>query len=423
MIHNFKKSVEQLEKAKKVIPLGTQTFSKCYTQFSVGASPLFIERAKGSHAWDVDGNEYIDWPFGLCSIVLGHSMDEINDEVKVQMDKGSLFSLPNSLEAEVSEMLCELIPCAEMVRFGKNGSDATAGAVRAARAITGKDMVACCGYHGWQDWYIGTTVRNLGVPESTKEITKTFKYNDLESLRSLLEGNPGKFAAIIMEPIGVEYPQPGFLEGVRKLANEHSALLIFDEIITGFRMNLGGAQKEFNVIPDLACFGKAMANGYPISAVVGPKKFMKIFEEIFFSFTFGGELLSLAATKAVINFMKKNNVIENLKVKGQKLMDGVNSLIKKHQLEKSLFIKGYPARNVLIFKDEDGNEDLLAKTFFVEQCAIRGILFGSAHNMSYSITEDDILKTLNAYDEIMKLIKKGSLTINGTMLLPVFRKA
>ena len=191
-----------MEKAKKVIPLGTQTFSKCYTQFSVGASPLFIERAKGSHALDVDGNEYIDWPFGLCSIVLGHSMDEINDEVKVQMDKGSLFSLPNSLEAEVSEMLCELIPCAEMVRFGKNGSDATAGAVRAARAITGKDMVACCGYHGWQDWYIGTTVRNLGVPESTKEITKTFKYNDLESLRSLLEGNPGKFAAIIMEPIG-----------------------------------------------------------------------------------------------------------------------------------------------------------------------------------------------------------------------------
>lgn len=421
MITNFKKSVEQLERAKKVIPLGTQTFSKCYTQFSVGASPLFLDRGKGSHVWDIDGNEYIDWPFGLCAIVLGHAMDEINDEVKKQMDKGALFTLPSELEAEVSEMLCELIPCAEMVRFGKNGSDATAGAVRAARAITGRDLIACCGYHGWQDWYIGSTLRNLGVPGATRELTKSFKYNDLESLRTLLEENPGKYAAIVMEPMGAEYPQPGFLEGVRELATKHGALLVFDEIITGFRINIGGAQKEFGVIPDLACFGKSMANGFPISCVVGPKKYMQVFEEIFFSFTFGGELLSLAASKAVINFMKKNNVIENLKTKGQKLFDGVNELIKKHGFENRVIIKGYPARTILLFKDENGVEDLVAKTFFLEQCVARGVLFASAHNMSYATTEEDIEKTLSVYDEVMGLMK-GKMEIKGTLLQAVFRK-
>lgn len=422
MITNFQKSVEQLERAQKVIPLGTQTFSKCYTQFSVGASPLFIEKGKGSHVWDIDGNEYIDWPFGLCAIVLGHSIDEINEAVKTQIDEGILFTLPSKMEAEISEMLCDLIPCAEMVRFGKNGSDATAGAIRAARALTGKDMVAVCGYHGWQDWYIGSTLRNLGVPGATKELTQTFKYNDLESLKTLLEASPGKFAAIIMEPIGVEYPNPGFLEGVRKLADEHGALLIFDEIITGFRINIGGAQKEFGVTPDLACFGKSMANGYPISCVVGPKKYMHIFEEIFFSFTFGGELVSLAASKAVIHFMKEKNVMESLRKKGEVLMNGIKELITKHNFENRIFVKGYPARSILIFKDENGNEDLLTKTFFLEQCVSRGILFASAHNMSYSTTEEDIQKTLQAYDEIMALIKLGNIEIKGTLLQAVFRK-
>ena len=289
-----------LERARKVIPTCAQTFSKAPTQYVQGTAPVFLQRGKGCRVWDVDGNEYIDYVQGLLPNILGYAHDEVNQAATAQLAEGHSFTLPHPVEVELAERLVRLIPCAEMVRFGKNGSDATSGAVRAARAFTGRDHVACCGYHGWQDWYIGSTTRHAGVPNAVRALTHPFSYNDLSSLEKLLKEFPNQFAAVIMEPTNFVEPAPGFLESVRELAHKHGALLIFDEICSGFHLGLGGAQKLYGVTPDLACFGKAMGNGFPISCVVGRADVMRLFDEIFFSFTFAGEVASMAAAMKVL---------------------------------------------------------------------------------------------------------------------------
>ena len=284
----LKRSHDLKAKAKRLIPSCTQTFSKGPTQFVQGAAPVFIARGQGSHVWDVDGNEYIDYPMALGPVILGHNYPAVTKAVSKQLQEGTIFSLPHPLEIEVAEILVEIIPSAEMVRFGKNGSDATSGAVRLARAYTGRDLIACCGYHGWHDWYIGATSRNRGVPEAVRRLTIPFEYNNIEDLRRIFEDHPGNVAAVIMEPVGITEPKNEFLPQVRELTQREGALLIFDEVVTGFRIALGGAQEYFGVAPDLTCLGKAMANGYPLSAVVGRREIMELFDEIFFSFTFGG---------------------------------------------------------------------------------------------------------------------------------------
>ncbi len=251
----YEKSEAYLEIAEQVIPLGSQTFSKSRTQYPYGVSPYFIEQGEGSKVWDIDGNQYIDFINSLAAITLGYKDPDIDNAVKKQLENGITFSLPHRLEAEVAQMIIDMVPCAEMVRFGKNGSDATAGAIRLARAYTGKEHVLVCGYHGWQDWYIGSTVRDLGVPDSTKALTHIFEYNNLKSLEDCFEKYHSKVAAVIMEPMNVIFPKDGFLEGVKKLTNENNALLIFDEVITGFRFSNGGAQEYFGVTPDLCTFG------------------------------------------------------------------------------------------------------------------------------------------------------------------------
>ncbi len=243
-----------LERALKAIPLGSQTFSKSKTAYPEGVSPHFMKRGEGSHVWDVDGNEYIDFVNGLASITLGYNDPDVTDAVKAQLEEGTIFSLPHEIEIKVTEKIIEMVPCAEMVRFGKNGSDATAGAIRLARANTKRDHVAVCGYHGWQDWYIGSTSRNLGVPSSVRDLTHSFTYNDLDSLEQLFEKCPDQIAAVIIEPMNSTAPNNGFLEGVTVLAQKNGAILIFDETITGFRYANGGAQEYFGVIPDLAVF-------------------------------------------------------------------------------------------------------------------------------------------------------------------------
>ena len=229
-----------LERACRSIPLGSQTFSKSKAQYPYGGSPFFMVRAQGSRTWDPDGNEYIDFINGLCAVTLGYSDPDVDAAVRAQLEEGVIFSLPHPIEMQVAERIIEMVPCAEMVRFGKNGSDATAGAVRLARAFTGRDRIAVCGYHGWQDWYIGSTLRNRGVPQAIRELTHTFVYNDIDSLNMLLQSHKGEFAAVVMEPMNVSYPAIGFLESVKELAHEHGALLVFDETITGFRYANGG---------------------------------------------------------------------------------------------------------------------------------------------------------------------------------------
>jgi glutamate-1-semialdehyde 2,1-aminomutase/spore coat polysaccharide biosynthesis protein SpsF len=345
------------------------------------------------------------------------------------MRDGVVFSLPHPLEYEVSEKLVELIPSAEMVRFAKNGSDATAGAVRAARAFTGRDIIACCGYHGWQDWFIGSTTRNAGVPRSTRQLTLPFEYNQMESLERIFDDHPGQVAAIIMEPVGIVEPQGNFLQKVRALASREGAVLIFDEVITGFRYAIGGAQELYGVTPDLSCCGKAMGNGFPISAVVGRRDIMEIFDEIFFSFTFGGETLSLAAAKATIIEMQQHNVIGHLWSTGQRLRDGFNVLAKEFEVADRIACIGLGPRTSTSFTDGDGLPSLELKSLFQQENLKRGVLFSGAHNLCYSHSDADIERTLHVYRTAMEIcavaLKEGDIIgrLEGPTIQPVFRHA
>jgi glutamate-1-semialdehyde 2,1-aminomutase len=396
--------MQYLARAEQVIPLGSQTFSKSRTQYPYGASPYFIQRAQGSRCWDVDGNEYIDFVSSLCSVTLGYNDPDVTAAVQEQLQSGVIFSLPHPIEAEVAELICELVPCAEMVRFGKNGSDATAGAVRLARAFTERDRVAVCGYHGWQDWYIGSTARKRGVPKATQELTHTFAYNDLASLRTLLSSHPGQFAAVVLEPMNVADPAPGFLEGAKQLAHEHGALLVFDETITGFRFANGGAQALFGVTPDLATFGKGLANGYPVSAIAGRRDVMKLMEEVFFSFTFGGEALSLAAAKATLTKLQRLPVVDTIAARGKTLMAGARRLIEQAGLNEVFSISGHPTWTFFNIRDTAQASAFDIKTLLMQELFQQGILTIGTHNLSYAHSEADISSLLSAYEAAFEVI-------------------
>lgn len=416
-------------KAERLIPGCSQTFSKGPSQFVQGVAPVFLARGQGSHVWDVDGNEYIDFPMGLGPVVLGHSHPAVTQAVARQMLDGSAFSLPHPLEVEVAELLVDLIPCAEMVRFGKNGSDVTSAAVRVARAYTGRDLVACCGYHGWQDWYVGTTTRRLGVPKVVQDLTITFEYNEIESLTRLFNAYPDQIAAVILEPIGVQNPLPGFLEQVKEVARRYGALLVFDEVVTGFRVALGGAQEYFGVTPDLACFGKAMANGFPLSAIVGRREVMKLFDEVFFSFTFGGEAVSLAAAKATIAEMREQDVIGHLWDQGQRLKNGYRVLAREFGLARFTECQGLAPHTVAVFRDDYGRESLPMKSLFMQECLKRGVLFSGVQNICFSHSAADIDQTLRVYRAAMETLgdalRSGKVDewLEGPPVQPVFRKA
>lgn len=424
----FKNSIDLFHKAISAIPSATQTFSKGPQQYPFGVAPIFLEKGKGSHVWDVDGNEFIDYPMALGAIILGHSYPAVNEAIIKQLEKGIVYTLPHPLETELSELLIDIIPCAEMVRFGKNGSDATSGAVRAARAYTGKDKIACCGYHGWQDWYIATTTRSKGVPRGVGELTLTFKYNNIDSLQKVFDENKDEIAAVIMEPAGIVEPKDDFLQQVKEITHKNGAVFIFDEIVTGFRFSLGGAQEYYNVIPDMACFGKAMANGMPISAVVGRRDIMEIFDEVFFSFTFSGECISLATALATINEIKKKDVIKKIWNLGKRLKDGYNSMVKDLRLDHITRCAGLPPHTVITF-DKSGNiEPILLKTLFQQEAIKRGILSIGVHNICYMHSDKDIEKTLHVYYETLCILKEaltnGSISkyIKGKIVQPVFRE-
>ncbi len=426
-MRQFTKSEQFLTRAEKVIPLGSQTFSKSRTQYPMGVSPFFIQRAKGSRAWDIDGNEYIDFVSSLASITLGYQDPDVTEAVRRQLEDGVIFSLPHPIETEVAELICEMVPCAERVRFGKNGSDATSGAIRAARAFTGRDRVAVCGYHGWQDWYIGSTARHRGVPQATRDLTHSFPYNDLHALAKLLEQHPREFAAVILEPMNVTDPQPGYLQGVLEMAHRHGALLVFDETITGFRYANGGAQELFGVTPDLATFGKGLANGYPVSAVVGRADVMKLMEEVFFSFTFGGEALSLAAAKATLTKLKEQPVVRTIAERGSAIMRGTQAVIEDHKLGDVFSVSGHPSWSFLIFKDGRGATSFEIKTLWMQELLERGILSVGTHNLSYAHSDTDVTRLLNVYAEVLPFIGRtlnaGSLrgALRCEPLVPLFK--
>lgn len=424
---SLKKSLAWRKRAERLIPTGTQTFSKTASQYVQGVAPVFLERGKGCRVWDIDGNEYIDFVSALLPVVLGYNDPAVTRAVEKQLKKGVSLSLPTTLEAELSEAICQMVPSAEMVRFGKNGSDATSGAVRAARAYTGREVVACCGYHGWQDWYIGTTTRNRGVPMAVRELTVPFIYNDLKSLEKIFAQHPGKVACVIMEPMSVVEPAPGFLEGVRDLAHKNGAVFVFDEVITGFRFAPGGAQEYFGVTPDMSCFGKAMANGFPLSAVVGKREIMKVFEDVFYSFTFGGEALSLAAGLATLNEIKTKPVLRFIWAQGKKLQDGIRVFARELGLADLVDCVGKPCWTVMTFKNRKGETWPALKSLFQQEVIKRGILFANGNNVSFSHSDADVERALLVYRDAMKILKKAvdenrvEKLLEGPPIQPVFK--
>lgn len=423
----YSKSEAWLQRAEQVIPLGSQTFSKSRTQYPVGISPLFAKRAKGASIQDIDGNWYVDLVNSLAAITIGYGDRDISRAVKKQLSKGVIYSLPGTLEAEVASLLIELVPSAELVRFGKNGTDATSAAVRLARANTGRDLLAVCGYHGWQDWYIGSTTRDKGVPAATKMLTKSFIFNDIESLFKLILKFPQQFAAVVMEPMNARFPEKNFLQDVRKLCDENGIILIFDETITGFRFASGGAQELFNVIPDLSTFGKGIANGFPLSAVVGKRQIMKEMEEIFFSGTFGGELLSLAAAKVVLEKHKKTDITRILAEKGESLRNKVESIILENNLQEVLSLSGHPSWVFLNWSPTDQYSVNEIKTFFMQEMFKRGVLILNAHNISVAFGRKELQVVLKAYSETLQNLSNAikSRTLREKLLVeplvPLFK--
>jgi glutamate-1-semialdehyde 2,1-aminomutase len=406
MSDRYRASEELLERALRIIPLGSQTFSKSLTQFPRGASPFFLLRGQGSRVWDVDGNEYIDFASSLAAVTLGYNDADVTAAVARQLGDGVIFTLPHPLEVHVAEKIVEMVPCAEQVRFGKNGSDATAGAVRLARAYTGRERVAVCGYHGWQDWYIGSTARSRGVPASVRALTHPFEYNRPDTLEQALAAHPGEFAAVILEPMNSVYPAPGFLESVRELAHRHGALVVFDETITGFRFANGGAQELFGVIPDLATFGKGMANGYPVSAVVGRREVMQLMEDIFFSFTFGGEALSLAAAHATLAKLQREPVVRTLAERGAYLMSRLAPMVQSSGAGRFMQLSGHPAWSFLVFRDTEHSTLWELKTLFLQETLARGVITLGTHNLSFAHTQADVDRLLQVYAEVLPLMAR-----------------
>jgi glutamate-1-semialdehyde 2,1-aminomutase len=401
----YARSNEMLKRAEKVIPLGSQTFSKSRIQYPQGQAPLFLTHGRGGRVWDVDGNEYVDLVNGLLPVVLGYCDPDVDGAIRAQLDKGITFSLATELEIELAELLVEIIPSAEMVRFGKNGSDATSACVRIARAATGRDRIAAGGYHGWQDWYIGATTRHKGVPGAVRALTHKFPFLDIAALDALLNRHKGEFAAVILETVGATEPTTAQLAAIRDLTHRHGALLIFDEIITGFRVALGGAQARYGVTPDLSAFGKSMGNGMPISAVVGRADLMREMEHIFFSSTFGGEALSLAAALATVKKLRDRNVIDDLWKKGAALADELRQRIARHELSHLIAVQGVPSWTLLSFRDgANGSSKEAVKTLLMIELLRGGVLSAGSHNICYAHDAGDMKHVLDAYEHALATV-------------------
>jgi len=412
------------ERAKGLIPAFTQTLAKGPGQYIDGIAPKYLLKGKGSHVWDVDGNEYIDFNMGIGPLSLGYAYEKVDNAIIEQLKKGITFSMMHPLEVEVAELLRQIIPNAESIRYSKTGCDVTSAAVRLARAYTGKKKILCCGYHGWHDWYISVTDRNKGIPYEIQNNTYTFNYNDIDSV---IESIDEDTAGIILEPVVFEEPKDNFLHKIDKICKENKIVLIFDEMWTGFRLALGGAQEYFGIVPDLACYSKAIANGMPISVITGKKEIMNLLEKaVFFFTTFGGEALSLAAAKATIEEIKDKNVPQYLQKLGNYLKENLNNLFNNLNLN---FISciGYPYRTMITFNHPELN-NLELKSLLQQELFKRGILWSGYHTLSFSHTKDDIEYTIKAYEDSIPVIieaisnKDIKKYLKGKPIEPVFRK-
>ena len=393
-------------KANRLIPSQTQTFSRAATTFVEGVYPVYVKSANGSHFIDVDGNKFLDYLMGLGPITLGYNYEKVNSAITNQLKNGILFSLPHKIEIDLSELLCKTIPNIDMVKFEKSGSNAVTGAVRAARAITQKNKIAYCGSGGvWHDWYAASISRNDGVPDFNKKLIKIFDYNDSDGLEQIFENNKNEISSIVFEPSVYKIPKNNFLKKIRKIADKNNAVLILDEVVTGFRFDLGGGQKFFDIKGDLVCFGKGMGNGLPISAITGKSEFMKIFEKLWVSTTNGSETLSLAGTYATITEMKEKKTIQKCWKIGKKLFDGWNEIADSFNISSKMI--GYPIRMTLHCLDSHGHESIELKALILQEMVKQGIFMSPGPSfISYSHSVSDIDSTLKAFSNVCQFIQK-----------------
>lgn len=413
------------ERAQPIMTPVTQTLAKGPGQYINGIAPKYLKRGKGARVWDVDGNEYLDYNMAIGPLSLGYGYPRVDEAIIEQLKDGITFSLMHELEVTLAELIHKVIPNAESIRISKTGADVTSAAVRVARAYTGRNKVLCCGYHGWHDWYIAVTSRNSGIPAAVKDLSATFDYNDINSVREALDADT---ACVILEPFVFEAQKNNFLQELKDLCAANGTLLIFDEMWTGFRIAVGGAQEYFGVTPDLACYSKAFANGMPISLLTGRRDVMSLFQdEVFFFTTFGGEALSLAAAVATIQEMIEKNVPAYLAEKGKKLKDGYNALASELGIAGYTRCTGYDCRSMVSFDATAGNP-LELKSYVQQEMIKRGILWGGFHNMSFSHTDEDVAYTLKAYREVLGLLKEAvdakdvAARLKGKPVEAVFRK-
>jgi glutamate-1-semialdehyde-2,1-aminomutase len=407
----FNLSNELYEEAGKIIPGGV-TNARHPTKFYPGHYPIFMNRGKKCHVWDVDGNEYIDWILSFGPIILGHAHPRVEKAVRKVLKKGFCFTMVHPVQNILAKELIRIIPCAEMVKFLVGGSDVTSAAIRIARIYTGRDKIIRWGYHGWHDWCYGGagTDRDFqGVPVGAIRDILTFRYNDLDSLEDVFKKNRGEVAGVIMQPYEatMERPKEGFLEGVKNITRENGAVLIFDEIRTGFRMALGGGQEHFGVIPDMAAVSKAIANGYPVSAVVGRREVMEKASETRLSSTFLVNSFPMFAALETIHELEEKGGIDYMWSLGKRLMSGLEDIVKEEGVDAE--VKGAPPIPYLSFTDkEDGKREALKKRFYIE-AARRGVLFHPNHCwfLSMGHTPGDVEKTLEVSRDSLKKSKIG----------------
>jgi glutamate-1-semialdehyde aminotransferase len=363
---------------------------------------------------------------GIGPLVLGYRHPSVDEAIRAQLDEGITFSLPHVLEVEVAERIQDLVPNAERVRFGKTGAEVTSAAVRLARAFTGRSGVVCCGYHGWHDWYIGVTDRDRGVPEGVRRLTSTFEYDDLASLDEALDSD---VACVILEPVVFQEPRPGFLEAVRDRCRARGALLVFDEMWTGFRLALGGAQEVYGVSPDLATFSKAVANGMPLSVLTGRADVMELLErEVFFFSTFGGEALSLAAARATLDVLEAERIPERLAERGARIREGYEQLAAAHGLSSVTRCAGPAARTLVSFEATRGFSALELKSLVQQELLRRRVLWTGTNTLSAAHGEAEAAHLLNAYDAALGVLAdaldSGNVRtwLRGEPVEPVFRR-
>ena len=421
----LEQSASLLSRARRLIPAFTQTLSKNPTQWVQGVAPAYIARASGAHVWDVDGNRSVDLPMALGPIILGPAHPAVNEAIARQLADGITFTLPHPIEVEVAERVVSLVPGAERVRFGKTGSDVTSAAVRLARACTGRDQVIACGYHGWHDWYIGSTSRADGVPAPVQSLIGTFEFNDLRSLDEALAERGDETAAVILEPCGADEPDSGFLEGVVERAHAKGAVVVFDEIITGFRLAPGGAQERYGVRADLATFGKALGNGMPISALVGRAELMDRLEDVFFSGTHGGETLSLAAARAVLDCMDAG-AYAALYEKGERLREGIQRAIDDGGLAEWVRVSGAAPRTVVTIREPVAGANLPAKTVVQQELLKHGVLFNGSNFMCLAHSDEDLDLVIEGYRIAFERLAEGLAgdlrdQLDGEPIRPAFR--